>query len=180
MNTQHQDIITAIGRQQPISTSGVAEYMMDNFGYGGGMAFDDFRDQVSKMIGYLQNKGLIVGENIPQPKGKPLRYWRLTNPQSDCQSAEMASDVAEVESVTEESSATLHESLTVAETPETLTDTLTTPIDSVKFNAAVKLTPMSVGQAMTEYYSCGFEKIEELQAFLTGIEFAEKHHGIGT
>lgn len=102
---------------------------------------------------------------------------------------EMASDVAELdqpqpvineslttEAVAEESSDAVKESLTV-ETPETFTDTWTKPL-AVEFKAAVKLTPMSVSQAMTEYYSCGYEK-EDLQAFLAGIEFAEKHHGIG-
>lgn len=177
MNQQHRDIITAIGRKQPISTADIAEYLMDHFGYGGGMEFDAFRDQVSKTIGYLKGKGEIVGEDIPQSKGKPLRYWALANPQSDCQSADMASDVAEVEATHKESLSTVQENLTVAETPETYMDTWTTPIDSVEFKAAVKLTPMSVWQAMTEYYSCGYEK-EDLQAFLAGIEFAEKHHGI--
>ena len=73
----------------------------------------------------------------------------------------------EFDAVAEDSSETVQKSLTVAETP----------IDSVEFKAAVRLTPMSVGQAMTEFYSCGYEK-EDLQAFLAGIEFAEKHHGI--
>lgn len=177
MNTQHQDILTAISRKQPISTSGVAEYLMDNFGYGGGMNFDDFRDQVSKTIGYLKKQGKIVGKDIPQPKGKPLRHWALANPQPERQSAEMASDVAEVEAVTEKSSVTIQENLTVAETPETFTDTWTTPIDSVEFKAAVKLTPMSVGTAVREFCDCDYDK-HQLEPFLLGIQFAEKHHGI--
>lgn len=108
---------------------------------------------------------------------RAIWLWRVVKEgematQSECppdhseHDLEMASDVAE---------ATVQENLTV-ETPETFTDTWTTPI-GVEFMAAVRLTPMSVGQAMTEYYSCGYEK-EDLQAFLAGIEFAEKHHGI--
>ena len=102
---------------------------------------------------------------------RAIWLWRTVKegeviPQPECHSEhdlEMASDVAEIK-------ATVHESLTV----ETATPD---PTVSVEVKAAARLTPMSVGQAMTEYYSCGYEK-EDLQAFLAGIEFAEKHHGI--
>ena len=92
------------------------------------------------------------------------------------QPEEMASDVAEVEAVTEDSSATHRKSRQVAETPETFADTWTHP-PAVEFKEKVRLTPMSVGQAMTEFYLRGYEN-SDLAAFLAGIEFAEKHHGI--
>lgn len=167
MNQQHRDILTAIGRKQPITTSAVAEYLMDHFGYGGGMEFDAFRDQVSKTIGYLKNKGEIVGEDIPQSKGKPLRYWALANPQSDCQSAEMASDVAEIE-------ATHKESLTVEMTPKPVT---TPKPVSVEVKVAQKM-PITVSQAMVAAWNESLEP-EDVIGFMRGIEFAEKHHGIG-
>lgn len=101
MNTQHQDILTAIGRKQPVTSEGIAGYLMDNFGYGGGMEFDKFLDQVSKTISYLKTKGEIVEENIGFPmrlKGKPLRYWRLANNLDDV--LEIASGVVEAEKET--------------------------------------------------------------------------------
>lgn len=168
MNQQHRDILTAIGRKQPITTAEIAEYLMDHFGYGGGMEFDAFRDQVSKTIGYLKSKGLITGEDRPQTKGKPVRYWSLANWQPDCQSAEMASDVAEVEAVTEECSATVQESLIVAKTPE--------PV-SVEVKVAQKM-PITVAQAMVAVWNESLEP-DDVIGFMRGIEFAEKHHGIG-
>ena len=158
MNTQHRDILTAIGRKQPITTSALAEYLMDHFGYGGGMEFDAFRDQVSKTIGYLKNKGEIVGEDIPQSKGKPLRYWSL----AELQLEEMASDVAEIK-------ATVHESLTVeTATPE--------PV-SVEVKVAHK-PPMSV-QEVVDNYPINFLEPHMFFAYCAGISKAEKHHGIG-
>ena len=170
MNQSYKDIITIIQRHGPITTGEVCEHL-EPLGYGGGMKWQDFRDTIAKQLGYLKSKGELTGEDRPQPKGKPLRYWSL----AESQPKEMVSDVAEVEAVTEECSATVQENLTV-ETPETFTDTWTTPI-GVEFKAAVRLTPMSVSQAMSEFYSCGYD-IKDLEAFLTGIEFAEKHHGI--
>ena len=204
MNTQHRDILTAIGRKQPITTSGVAEYLMDHFGYGGGMEFDTFRDQVSKTIGYLKSKGDLTGEDRPQPKGKPLRHWSLAESQPE----EMASDVAEVESqpvvnesltteaVAEECSATGKENLPV-ETPETFTDVWTHP-PAVEFKAIGKenlpvetTTPepvlvevktttrprLSAEQLIQGYKEAGAQG--NMLVFAAGVAFAEKHHGIG-
>lgn len=163
MNQQHRDILTAIGRQQPITTAGIAEYLMDHFGYGGGMEFDAFRDQVSKTIGYLKNKGEIVGEDIPQAKGKPLRYWALANPNPDSKPAEMASDVAEIDEPVQE--------------PLTVSDTVTPePSVSVEVKIEQKM-PITVHQAMVAVWNESLEP-EDVLAFMRGIEFAEKHHGI--
>lgn len=206
MNTQHRDILTTIGRKQPITTSGVAEYLMDHFGYGGGMEFDVFRDQVSKTIGYLKSKGDITGEDRPQPKGKPLRFWSIAESKTE----EMASDVAgleqpqpvvneslTVEAAAEESSATdeaerrLRESAfqeqlktgalydVYAKEMELKRHTAVAIEAYEDGKAAVKLTHMSISQAMDAYHLEVAEDTDiNFYTFCLGISFAEKHHGI--
>ena len=162
MNTRHTDILNAISRMTWLSTTGVAE-AIEPLGYGGGKSWNEYRDMISKDLGYLKSKGLITGEDRPQLKGKPVRYWSLANPQSECQSAEMASDVAELQP-------TIKESLAVAET--------TTP---EPVSVAVKIEqkmPITVHQAMVATWNESLEP-EDVLAFMRGIEFAEKHHGIG-
>lgn len=170
MNTQHKDILTTIGRKQPITTADIAEYLMDHFGYGGGMEFDAFRDQVSKTIGYLKSKGEIVGEDIPQSKGKPLRYWALAHPQSDCQSAdysehdlEMASDVAEVEAATEDYSATV--------------ETVTPEPVSVEVKVLHNQN-MTIDEALKMFHRLKL-KDDDMVGFMHGIALTENHHGVG-
>ena len=191
MNQQHKDILTAIGRKQPITTSGVAEYLMDHFGYGGGMKWQDYRDKIAKQLNNLKNNGDLIGEDRPQPKGKPLRYWSLAESHPE----EMASDVAEVEpqpvvnesltteAVAEDSSATHKENLTV-ETPETFTDTWTNP-PAVEFKATGKENlpvettrpRLSAEQLIQGYKEAGAQG--NMLIFAAGVAFAEKHHGIG-
>lgn len=179
MNTQHRDILTAIGRKQPISTAGITEYLMDTFGYGGGMSFETFRDQVSKSVGYLKSKGDIAGEDRPQAKGKPLRYWSLATAE------EMASDVAELkqpqpvvkeslttEAVTEESSVAHKENVTVE----------TTTPELVSVDVKVTHKPLTARQLLDAFEESG-ESFQgdlcDFRLFSAGAEFAEKHHGIG-
>lgn len=170
MNTQHRDILTAIGRKQPITTSGVAEYLMDHFGYGGGMEFDAFRDQVSKAIGYLKSKGKLTGEDCTQPKGKPLRYWSLAKAE------EMASDVVEVQATDElkwEELKVETMKAHVESVPETVTPE---PTISVEVKASKKI-PINIPQALKHFYEYELEE-KDMPAFMEGIRFAEEHHGI--
>jgi hypothetical protein len=165
MNQSYRDIITVIQRHGPITTGEVCE-RLEPLGYGGGMKWQDFRDTIAKQLGYLKSKGELTGEDKPQAKGKPLRYWSLAESQHE----EMASDVAEVE-------ATVQENLTV-ETQETFTDTWTNP-PAVEFKAGTfrKPTPISVNDALAGFPHW-MDKDDSIHAFLRGIEFAEKHHGI--
>ena len=142
-------------------------------------ALDRLRKQGKAASYRCEERGIFMWQAV-KPVQQAVDPLEESLDQVDDQSAdastmtgEMASDVAELEQPV------VSESLTTeaaAETPETFTDTWANP-PAVEFKAAVKLEPMSVGQAMTEYYSCGYEK-EDLQAFLAGIEFAEKHHGV--
>jgi hypothetical protein len=182
MNQSYRDIITVIQRHGPITTSEVCEHL-EPLGYGGGMKWQDFRDTIAKQLGYLKSKGELTGEDKPQAKGKPLRYWSLAESQNE----EMASDVAEMDLLDAHPSswpvdyllakATYKENLTV-ETPETFTDTWTNP-PAVEFKAGTftKPTPISVNDALAGFPHW-MDKDDSIHAFLRGIEFAEKHHGI--
>ena len=157
------DIIRTIEHHGPITSADIAE-RLTGLGYGGGACFDDFKKQVSKIASKLKESGKVIGDDIPQPKAKPMRVYRMMEIE------EMASDVAEVEAVTEKCSATVQESLTVAETvtPE--------PV-SVDVKIEQKM-PITVHQAMVAVWNESLEP-EDVLAFMRGIEFAEKHHGIG-
>lgn len=171
MSQQHKDILTVIKRHGSISTSEICEKLSE-LGYGGAMAWQDFRNLVSKQLCYLRDKGDIAGEDRPQAKGKPLRYWALAHPQSDCQSAghsEHDLEMVDAEAVTEKCSATVQENLTVAETPE--------PV-SVEVKVAHKPN-LALADIMDAYHQEVAEDTDQnFYSFCLGVAYAEKHHGI--
>lgn len=154
MNQSYKDIITMIQRHGPITTSEVCEHL-SQLGYGGAMKWQDYRDTVAKQLSYLKTLRAVTGEDLPQPKGKPLRYWSLATTE------EMASDVAEIEAITEGSS------VTETTTPE--------PV-SVSIKSAHK-PRLSAEQLIQGYKDAGSQG--NMLVFAAGVAFAEKHHGIG-
>ena len=164
MNQSYKDIITIIQRRGPITTGEVCEHL-EPLGYGGGMKWQDYRDTIAKQLGYLKSKGDLIGEDRPQPKGKPLRFWSLAESQPE----EMASDVAEVEAVTEECSATVQENLAVE----------TTTPEPVSVELRVSHQPrLAIDAIMDAYLADDLNGNDAFFVFAAGVDFAEKHHGI--
>lgn len=162
MNQSYKDIITIIQRHGPITTGGICEHL-EFLGYGGGMKWQDFRDTVAKQLSYLKTLRAVTGEDRPQPKGKPLRYWALAESQPE----EMASDVAEIEATHKENLTVALENLTI--TPE--------PV-SVDVKVAHK-PPISVLIGLDGFMRSETGDKPDAHSFMAGIAFAEKHHGIG-
>lgn len=197
MNQQYRDILTIIERHGPITTGDICE-KLTGLGYGGAMSWVYFRDSVAKQLGYLRDKGEVTGEDKPQPKGKPLRYWSLAESQPE----EMASDVAEVDIPTVKDSLTVEEKSLVhiidsLDTNREITEREITNAEDALFDAIDRLDalhdeiedddddvseplfthhPMTVQQALANkpQWMGG----NEFTNFLLGIEAAEKHHGI--
>lgn len=204
MSTRHNDILNAISRMMWLSTTGVAE-AIEPLGYGGGKSWNDYRDMISKDLGYLQKKGLITGEDRPQTKGKPMRYWSLTQSDHSDHSLEMASDITEInhESIVETQESDAHENTDDAPqtaaadavplsnpteaqagwSPEAIEhpgEVLGVPVQAGHEAQNPKPATMPVGIAIAEFGSYSWKEGTTLaEVFMTGIAFAEEYHKIG-
>lgn len=122
MNAQQQDALRILTSRGPMTSRALFDIMQDELGYWGYAGTHDQRqaaiEALSKILSKMKAENIIDGELTPQEKGRPVMLWSSSQPVVDksdatdsCavhppeshgddpipQSAEMASDIAELD-----------------------------------------------------------------------------------